>query len=118
MYSVRLFCASSEHYRPHGMAAFPGAVPVTNRNIPIEYPANPDVMVDDQTVPFKERGLRGKAGSAPPLDLDKTSRGLVLVPGRMASIRVGHTGPTPVTKKKEFSKVSTRQTRDEVVARC
>lgn len=85
------------------MAPQPGAPPVTNRCIPIEYPVNPDCMVDDHMVPFKERGLRGKAGSAPPLDLDKGSRGLVRIPGRMGSLIVGHSGPT-VGKKKELSK--------------
>ncbi|EJT49282.1 chromosome condensation-related protein [Trichosporon asahii var. asahii CBS 2479] len=85
------------------MAPQPGAPPVTNRSIPIEYPTNPDCMVDDHMVPFKERGLRGKAGSAPPLDLDKGSRGLVRIPGRMGSLIMGHNGPT-VGKKKEMSK--------------
>lgn len=85
------------------MAPQPGAPPVTNRCIPIEYPVNPDCMVDDHMVPFKERGLRGKAGSAPPLDLDKGSRGLVRIPGRMGSLIMGHNGPT-VGKKKEMSK--------------
>lgn len=85
------------------MAPLPGVPPVTNRAIPIEYPVNPDCMVDDHMVPFKERGLRGKAGSAPPLDLDKGSRGLVRIPGRMGSLIMGHTGPT-VGKKKDNSK--------------
>lgn len=102
-YSVRLFCASSDYYRPPGMAPYPGVPVPSNRCVPIEYPTNPDASVDSHTVPFKERGLRGKAGSAPPLDLDKSSRGLVRTPGRMASLIMGHTGPTP-TKKKEFSK--------------
>lgn len=104
-YSIRLFCASSEWFRPQGLAAPPGAPPVTNRSIPIEYPSSPDVLLDDQVVPFKERGLRGKAGSAPPLDIDKSPRGLVMMPGRMATVTMSHTGPTPVSKKKEFSKV-------------
>lgn len=78
---------------------------ITNKNIPIEYPSNPDCMLDDHMVPFKERGLRGKPGSAPPLDLNKGSRGLALVPGRMATLQMGHTGPT-VGKKKEQSKAS------------
>lgn len=85
------------------MAAPLGAPPVTNRQVPIEYPINPDVSVDDHPLPFKDRGLRGKAGSAPPFDLDKSHRGLVRIAGRMASIAVGHTGPT-VTKKKEYTK--------------
>lgn len=105
VYSVRLFCASSEYYRPVNMQVPPGVPIPNNRNVPIEYPTNPDVIVDSHSIPFKERGLRGKAGSAPPLDLDKSSRGLVRTAGRMASVSMGHTGPT-VSKKKEFSKVS------------
>lgn len=103
-YSVRLFCASSEYYRPPNMAPPPGMPMPSNRQIPIEYPGNPDVILDGHMVPFKERGLRGKAGSAPPLDIDRSSRGLIRMPGRMASISMGHTGPT-VSKKKEYSKV-------------
>lgn len=105
VYSVRLFCASNEYYRPPNMHHHPPGMPVpNNRNVPIEYPTNPDVLVDGQVVPFKERGLRGKAGSAPPLDLDKSSRGLVRMAGRMAAVTMGHQGPTP-SKKKELSKV-------------
>jgi E3 SUMO-protein ligase PIAS1 len=72
--------------------------------MPIEYPSVPDVYVDDYPIPFKERGLRGKAGSAPPFDLDKSSKGLQRINGRMTSITFGHTGPT-TGKKKEISKV-------------
>ncbi|CAK9784636.1 hypothetical protein CC85DRAFT_325947 [Cutaneotrichosporon oleaginosum] len=103
VYSVRLFCTSSEYFRPPGMYGQPGQPVPTNRNVPIEYPANPDVVVDGHVVPFKARGLRGKAGSAPPLDLDKSSRGLVRTAGRMASMIMAHQGPTP-SKKKEYSK--------------
>lgn len=61
--------------------------------------------MDDLVVPFKERGLRGKAGSAPPFDLNKSTKGLVLLPGRLASVMFGHTGPT-TGKKKDQAKVS------------
>ncbi|BEI93876.1 uncharacterized protein CcaverHIS019_0603350 [Cutaneotrichosporon cavernicola] len=103
LHSVRLFCASNDSYRQPGMAGPPGQPIPSNRQVPIEYPSNPDVLVDGHTVPFKERGLRGKPGSAPPLDLDKSSRGLVRMAGRMASVSMGHTGPT-ASKKKEYSK--------------
>ncbi|GMK54141.1 hypothetical protein CspeluHIS016_0107270 [Cutaneotrichosporon spelunceum] len=103
LYSVRLFCASNDYYRQPGMAGPPGQPVPSNRQVPIEYPANPDVLVDSHVVPFKERGLRGKPGSAPPLDLDKSSRGLVRMAGRMASVCMGHTGPT-ASKRKEYSK--------------
>ena len=73
--------------------------------MPIDYPNNPDVNVDDYPIPFKERGLRGKPGSAPPFDLDRGSRGLAKVPGRMVGVTMGHSGPS-VGKKKEVSKVS------------
>lgn len=85
------------------MPAQYGVTPPSNRSIPIEYPNNPDVTLDDYTVPFKERGLRGKAGSAPPLDLDKGSRGLARVPGRMMNLVMGHQGPT-LSKNKSVSK--------------
>jgi E3 SUMO-protein ligase PIAS1 len=89
------------------MAPLPGAAPVTNRQIPIEYPNAPDVTVDDSPISCKERGLRGKAGSAPPFDLDKSSRRLTRMPGRLATIVMGHSGPT-VSKKKEVAKVRVR----------
>ena len=103
-YSVRLFCASSEHYRPPQAGYQSLNSQITNRNIPIEYPSNPDAGVDEHAVPFKERGLRGKAGSAPPLDLNKTSRGLTLSIGRLTTVVMGHTGPS-VGKRKEQAKV-------------
>lgn len=80
-------------------------------NIPIEYPGNPEVSIDGTVLPFKEKGLRGKAGSAPPFDLDKpidsgvTVGGRVaLVPGRLMSVNIGHRGPT-TGKNKNQSKV-------------
>jgi len=103
-YSIRLFCTSSEHYRPINAPYQPATALITNHNIPIEYPSNPDAYVDEYTVPFKERGLRGKAGSAPPLDLNKTTRGITLSVGRLTTVNIAHTGPT-VGKKKEQAKV-------------
>ncbi|WWD17629.1 hypothetical protein CI109_102070 [Kwoniella shandongensis] len=102
-YAIRLFCTSSDYYRPSGMPVQPGQGLVSNRNIPIEYPSNPDVSVDNYNLSFKEKGLRGKAGSAPPFDLEKGPNGLSRVPGRMINVIFGHSGPT-VGKKKEFSK--------------
>jgi hypothetical protein len=80
---------------------------ITNRNIPIEYPANPDVTVDELPLAFKDKGLRGKAGSAPPFDLGKGKvypGGSDWRVGRMVAVVMGHTGPT-VGKKKD-AKVS------------
>ena len=48
--------------------------------------------------------MRGKPGSAPPFDLDRGTKGLQKVAGRMTSVCLGHTGPS-VGKKKEVSKV-------------
>lgn len=72
--------------------------------MPIEYPNTPDLTMDGYSIPFKEKGLRGKAGSAPPLDLDKTPKGLPKTPGTMIHGVMGHVGPT-VGKKKDMSKV-------------
>ncbi|WWC86507.1 uncharacterized protein L201_001384 [Kwoniella dendrophila CBS 6074] len=102
-YAIRLFCTSSDHYKPPGMPALPGQPVPTNKTIPIEYPSNPDIMVDSYPLSFKEKGLRGKAGSAPPFDLEKTPNGLSRVPGRMTTITMGHSGPT-VGKKKDVAK--------------
>ncbi|WWC99949.1 hypothetical protein V866_006858 [Kwoniella sp. B9012] len=102
-YAIRLFCTSSDHYKPLGMPALPGQPVPTNKIIPIEYPSNPDIMVDSYPLSFKEKGLRGKAGSAPPFDLEKAPNGLSRVPGRMTTIAMGHTGPT-VGKKKDVAK--------------
>lgn len=103
-YSVRLFCCSSEYFRPPIERVTSYNSTITNRSIPVEYPAVPDIRVDDLSIPFKERGLRGKAGSAPPFDINRTSRGLTLVPNRLGSVTFGHTGAT-TGKKKEMIKV-------------
>lgn len=83
----------------------PGGPQLDNLNLPIEYPSVPEVHVDEYPISFRDRGLRGKAGSAPPFDLDKSVKGLQLVPGRMTSVAFGHMGPT-VGKKKDQAKVS------------
>ncbi len=80
------------------------AAHITNKSIPIEFPTNPDIMVDEYPIPFKERGLRGKPGSAPPFDLDKSAKGIDRRPGSMPSVTMGHTGPT-TGKKKDQAKV-------------
>ncbi|KIR52895.1 E3 SUMO-protein ligase PIAS1 [Cryptococcus gattii Ru294] len=104
-YSLRLFCTSSDHYRPTSVYA--RHLPAST-NIPIEYPGNPEVSIDGTVLPFKEKGLRGKAGSAPPFDLDKpinngvTVGGRVaLVPGRLMSVNIGHRGPTTGKNKNQ-----------------
>nr|XP_018267423.1 uncharacterized protein I303_01410 [Kwoniella dejecticola CBS 10117]OBR89581.1 hypothetical protein I303_01410 [Kwoniella dejecticola CBS 10117] len=102
-HAIRLFCTSSDYYKPPGMPLIAGQPIPTNRSIPIEFPSNPDIMVDSYPLPFKEKGLRGKAGSAPPFDLEKGQHGLSRVPGRMITITMGHTGPT-VGKKKDVAK--------------
>ena len=76
---------------------------IRNIALPIEYPSNPDVTVDHQVIPFKQRGLRGKPGSAPPLDLGSGNQKLNVSGSRMTSVVFGHTGPTQ--KKKEDWKV-------------
>jgi E3 SUMO-protein ligase PIAS1 len=58
-------------------------------------------------IPFKDRGLRGKAGSAPPFDIMKGGRhgmGIDMRPGKMVALGMGHTGPT--LGKKKDAKVS------------
>nr|XP_019007407.1 uncharacterized protein I206_07858 [Kwoniella pini CBS 10737]OCF46188.1 hypothetical protein I206_07858 [Kwoniella pini CBS 10737] len=102
-YAIRLFCTSSDYFRLPGQPAIAGQPMPTNRSIPIEFPSNPDIMVDSYPLPFKEKGLRGKAGSAPPFDLEKGQHGLSRVPGRMITVAMGHTGPT-VGKKKDVAK--------------
>ncbi|KAL7419222.1 E3 SUMO-protein ligase pli1 [Cryptotrichosporon argae] len=102
-HSVRIFCASSDYFRPQNLPSNPYNEHVNNRRIPIEYPSNPDAAVDGYSVPFKDKGLRGRPGSAPPLDIDKGTHGLTRIAGRMASVTMGHTGPT-IGKKKDQSK--------------
>jgi len=103
-YSIRLFSTSSDHYRPPNAPYQASSIYITNRSIPIEYPSTPDVIVDGHVLVFKERGLRGKAGSAPPFDLDRSSRGIVLNPGRVTAVVMGHSGPT-LGKRKDEAKV-------------
>ncbi|ORY23366.1 hypothetical protein BCR39DRAFT_549475 [Naematelia encephala] len=102
-YSLRLFCTSNDHYRPTNTPMTSSNMHVTNKSIPIEYPSNPDAAIDDQVLHFKEKGLRGKPGSAPPFDLSRSQRGLNLAAGRLMTIVMGHTGPT-TGKKKEIAK--------------
>lgn len=102
-YSLRIFCTSNEHYGPSGY--YPGRPAIINRNIPIEYPNNPDVLFDNSSVQFKERGLRGKAGSSPPFDLIKNPGHFIPNSTRLYNLVFGHTGPT-TGKKKEIVKVS------------
>ncbi|KIR70994.1 E3 SUMO-protein ligase PIAS1 [Cryptococcus deuterogattii CA1014] len=104
-YSLRLFCTSSDHYRPTSVYA--RHIPPST-NIPIEYPGNPEVSIDGTVLPFKEKGLRGKAGSAPPFDLDKPINNCVtvggrvaLIPGRLMSVNIGHRGPTTGKNKNQ-----------------
>ena len=103
-YSLRVFCTSSDHYRPANQAYYAGVGQVTNQSIPIEYPSSPDVVFDGQLVAFKERGLRGKAGSAPPFDLTKNPTAASWNSSRLYSVVMGHTGPT-TGKKKDITKV-------------
>lgn len=104
-YSLRVFCTSSDHYRPANQAYYSGIGQISNQSIPIEYPASPDMVFDGQHVAFKERGLRGKAGSAPPFDLAKNPIGVNFTSSRLYAVVMGHTGPT-TGKKKEITKVS------------
>ena len=104
-YSLRLFCASSDHYKPPSAPYSVSTANIRNVAIPIEFPINPDVSIDYQALLFKQKGLRGKPGSAPPFDLGSSPNGLNLTPNRMMNVNVGHTGPT-TGKKKENWKVS------------
>lgn len=78
---------------------------IDNKSIPVEYPNNPDVQLDGNALVFKERGLRGQPGSAPPFDLGKSTRALILSPSKLQNVTVAHSGPT-TGKKKEVTKVS------------
>ena len=102
-YSLRLFCTSSDHYKPQYMGQPTSAL--SNRAIPIEYPTNPDISIDGMHIHFRERGLRGKPGSAPPIDLMRTHAQMVLASSRQVLVVMGHTGPT-TGKRKDQAKVS------------
>lgn len=79
--------------------------------------------MDSYIIPFKEKGLRGQPGSAPPFDIGKSTRGLQYSPGRLTSVAFGHTGPTnskrkDLTKKFFFQLVLTETTtKEELLAR-
>lgn len=75
---------------------------MSNKQLPIDFPSNPDVTFSGAPMVFKERGLRGKAGSAPPFDLGKVA--FSLSADRLNTLNFGHTGPTP-SKKKDHAKV-------------
>lgn len=75
---------------------------MSNKQLPIDFPSNPDVTFSGAPMVFKDRGLRGKPGSAPPFDLGKVA--FSLNADRLNSLSFGHTGPTP-SKKKDTTKV-------------
>ncbi|WVO16818.1 hypothetical protein L204_104504 [Cryptococcus depauperatus] len=98
-YSIRLFCTSSDHYHPLS-SIYARQPPLPSRNIPIEFPNNPEVAVNGVILPFREKGLRGKAGSAPPLDVDKSKR-VTVEPGKVTGVTFGHRGPTTGKNKNQ-----------------
>jgi E3 SUMO-protein ligase PIAS1 len=100
-HSIRLFCTSAEHYRPQ----YSYGQPPTTRSIPIEYPSQPEVLYDDAPVIFKDKGLRGRAGTAPPLDVATSRKGINLLPGRLTTVQFAHMGPT-LKKQSGPAKVS------------
>lgn len=55
-------------------------------------------------MPFTARGLRNKAGSAPPFDLQNGPRGITPTPGKMWTVTLKHSGPSVNPKKKEEAK--------------
>lgn len=101
-HSVRLFCTSSLYYRPDETLRNTDNVHITNSAIPMDFPVTPDVTFEGMPILIKDKGLRNKAGSAPPLDLNAHRR--IGVP-KQYTITMRHSGPSANPRKKEDSKV-------------
>ncbi|KAF8314303.1 zf-MIZ-domain-containing protein, partial [Clavulina sp. PMI_390] len=66
-HQIRLYCTSNSHWTPNGSM---GAL-----SIPIEFPPVVEVRVNGTAIQgANTRGLKKKAGTAPPVDLSKLSR--------------------------------------------
>jgi E3 SUMO-protein ligase PIAS1 len=106
-HSIRLFITSNLHYSPGDMHSR-DSYHITNRAIPMDYPVTPEVFIDSLAVMIKDKGLRGKAGSAPPLDLNTHNR---LSTPKSVQLTVRHSGPSLNPKKKDDAKVGVHATR-------
>lgn len=91
--SLRLFCTSSDYYP--GNAGQP---------IPLEFPFHSEINVNNQPIHFK-KGLKGKAGTAAPVNLDGGANILKKLSGVANQVYFAHTGPT-LNKKTKVPKVS------------
>ena len=68
-YQLRLYCTSSTYYTPDSPFRSPGATPC-----PIEFPPTCEVRVNGTQLNANLKGLKKKAGTAPPPDLGKLVR--------------------------------------------
>lgn len=66
-YQLRLYCTTSQYYITTGTA-------FRNTLCPVEFPPTCEVRVNNQVVSGNFRGIKKKAGTAPPADITKFSR--------------------------------------------
>ncbi|EJF66776.1 PINIT domain-containing protein [Dichomitus squalens] len=92
-YQLRLYCTSSTYYTPNGSFRSPGATPC-----PIEFPPTCEVRVNGTQLNANLKGLKKKAGTAPPPDLGKLARQTANASNRVEMIYVNSQQPTPAKK--------------------
>lgn len=84
--SVRVFCTSSEYY--------PVSARNTTSGLPIDYPVNPDIVINNHRIDFR-KGLKGKANTAAPANLEPSGRSTI---SKVANLRqhvmFGQSGPS------------------------
>ena len=81
-----------------------GFATYANVKLPIDYPSTPEFDINGHLLPFTQRGLRNRAGSAPPFDLQSGPRGITPTAGKLWAVTLRHTGPSLNPKKKEEAK--------------
>jgi len=89
--SLRLFCTSSDYYPSYA-----------SQSIPLEYPFHSEIILNSQSIPFK-KGLKGKAGTAAPVNLDVTPGALKKLVGLSNLVTFSHQGPS-INKKTKVAK--------------
>ena len=89
-YQLRLYCTSSTYYTPNGSFRSPGATPC-----PIEFPPTCEVRVNGTQLNANLKGLKKKAGTAPPPDLGKLVRQTSNASNRVEMIYVNSQQPAP-----------------------
>ncbi len=74
--------------------------------VPLEFPTHAELFVNQNAISFK-KGLKGKANTAAPVNMDANGTTLKKVANILNTVAFSHQGPT-INKKTKVSKVGTR----------